>query len=212
MMRRLALLGAGGHGKVVADSALCAGWQEVVFYDDAWPGVQSCGPWPVAGNSEQLLLDMAGFDGVVVTIGSNAVRLDKQRWLQQVGAALVSVVHPAACVSRYATIGLGSVVMAGAVLNIDVKLGQACIINTGATVDHDDQLADGVHLSPGAHLGGGATVGECSWIGLGASVREGVSIGRNVRIGAGAAVVASAADDVTLVGVPARPLGPNEDA
>jgi len=206
MMRRLALLGAGGHGKVVADSALCAGWQEVVFYDDAWPGVQSCGPWPVAGNSEQLRLDLAGFDGVVVTIGNNAIRLDKQRWLQQGGAALVSVVHPAACVSRYASIGPGSVVMAGAVLNIDAKLGQACIINTGATVDHDCQLADGVHVSPGAHLSGEVQVGQASWIGAGAVVRQGLSIGRSVTVGAGAVVVKPISEGMTVVGNPARVL------
>ena len=207
MMRKLALLGAGGHGKVVADSALCAGWQEVVFYDDAWPRVQSCGPWPVAGNSEQLRLDMAGFDGVVVTIGNNAVRLDKQRWLQQGGAALVSVVHPAACVSRYASIGPGSVVMAGAVLNIDAKLGKACIINTGATVDHDCQLADGVHVSPGAHLSGEVQVGQASWIGVGAAIKQGVTLGERVMVGAGAVVIRSVADDVTVVGNPARVMG-----
>ncbi|MBT6282943.1 MAG: acetyltransferase, partial [Phycisphaerae bacterium] len=77
---------------------------------------------------------------------------------------------------------------------------------TGATVDHDCELADGVHISPGANLGGNVTVGECSWIGIGACVKNGVTIGKNVIVGAGAAVVQDVPDNVTVVGVPAKEL------
>jgi len=206
MKRRLALLGAGGHGKVVADAALCAGWQEVVFYDDAWPRVQSCGPWPVAGPCDRLRQDLAGFEGVLVTIGNNPVRLDKHRVLQQWGAPLVTVVHPAASVSRHASLGSGSVVMAGAVIQIDARLGQACIINTGATVDHDCLLGDGVHVSPGAHLSGEVHVGAASWIGVGAVVRQGLNIGGAVTVGAGAVVVKPVSEGLTVAGNPARIL------
>lgn len=206
MTRRLALLGAGGHGKVVADAALCAGWHEVVFYDDAWPRVQASGTWPVVGASEQLVRDLPTLGGVIVTIGRNATRLDKQRWLQSLGAPLVSIIHPAATISRFAALGPGCVVMASAVVNVDASIGQACIINTGATVDHDCQLADGVHISPGAHLSGQVNVGEASWVGVGAVVRQGLIIGRGVMVGAGAVVVKPVPDDLTVIGNPARPL------
>lgn len=206
MTRRLALLGAGGHGKVVADCALLCGWEDVVFYDDAWPRTAVNGPWPVQGTSEDLKRDLPRYAGVVVTIGSNRIRLDKLRWLQDLGAPLVSVVHPGAHVSGFAHLGLGTVVMAGAVINIDASIGQACIVNTGATVDHDCQLADGVHISPGAHLSGQVSVGEASWIGTGAVVRQCLDIGPDVTVGAGAVVVKAITGAVTVVGNPARIL------
>lgn len=211
MKRSLAIVGAGGHGRVVADCAEVLGWDRIEFFDDKGAGTSS-GPWPVVGTVGALFDRLGDYDGVVVGIGANRARLDRHRALVARGAAMATLIHPGATVSRHARIDAGTVVFAGAVVNFGAVIGQACIINTAATVDHDDRLADGVHLSPGAHLGGGATVGECSWIGLGASVREGVTIGRNVRIGAGAAVVAAAPDDVDLVGVPARPLKRSDDA
>lgn len=211
MSRSLAIVGAGGHGRVVADCAEALGWDLIEFFDDKGKGSTS-GPWPVVGAVEALFQRAGGYDGVIVGIGANRARLDLHRALVGRGAAMATLIHPRATVSRHARIDVGTVVFAGAVVNFGALIGQACILNSGASVDHEDYLADAVHLSPGARLGGGVSVGECSWIGLGASVREGVTIGRNVRIGAGAAVVAAAPDDQVLVGVPAKPLQRRDDA
>lgn len=207
-MKRLALLGASGHGKVVADAALAAGWQDVVFFDDAWPGVSLNGHWPVVGNTATLLDRLQEFNGVLVSIGNCAVRWEKQQMLQAAGARLVTVVHPHACVSSFARLGVGTVVMAGAVVNVDAVVGESGIINTGATVDHDGMLAHAVHISPGAHLSGNVSVGACSWIGVGAAVRQGTRIGSRVMVGAGAVVVSAVADGLTVVGSPARAMKP----
>lgn len=204
-MQSLAILGAGGHGRVVADCAEAAGWSAITCFDDS-PSATSQGPWPLAGTGVDLIARLADFDGVSVGIGINAVRLDWHRRLVGQGAPLVTLIHPRATVSTHAEIGVGTVVFAGAVINIGTMVGQACVINTGATVDHDNTLADGVHVSPGAHLGGGVRVGEASWVGIGAVVREGVTIGERVRIGAGAVVVKPVDDGLTVVGTPARPL------
>jgi sugar O-acyltransferase (sialic acid O-acetyltransferase NeuD family) len=206
-MKSLAILGASGHGKVVADIALACGWQEVVFFDDAWPRVGQNGFWTVQGNTESLIARMAEFDGAIVAIGQSATRMEKQQVLENAGPPVVSLVHPAAYVSRFAGMGAGTVVMPGAVVNVDTVLGNGCIINSGATVDHDCVLADGVHIAPGAHLSGNVFVGAGSWVGVGAAIRQGVRIGAGVMVGAGAVVVQDIADGETVVGNPARSIG-----
>lgn len=205
-MNKLALLGASGHGKVLADMAELLGWQQVDFYDDAWPKVTENGPWPVLGNTAALLNSLAEYQGVVVAIGNNVIRLKKLAELKQKEAKLVSLVHPASVVSRYASLGAGSVVMAGAVINACTQIGDGCIINTNASVDHDSVLGTGVHISPGANLAGGVCVGQGSWVGIGACVRQLVAIGQGVMVGAGAVVVAPVNDFQTVVGNPARVL------
>jgi sugar O-acyltransferase (sialic acid O-acetyltransferase NeuD family) len=205
-MKRLAILGASGHGKVVADAALQAGWQSVDFFDDAWPRVSSNGPWPVVGTTADLINQAPQHDGAVVAIGDNATRLMKMDALAAARVELVSIVHPAAVVSPFAAVGEGSAILAGAVLNAFAVLGRGCIVNTCSSVDHDCELAEGVHVSPGVRLGGDVRVGRGTWIGLGASVKHGVRIGTDVLVGAGAAVVNDVSDGLTVVGVPARPI------
>ena len=206
-MKCLALLGASGHGKVIADAALAGGWDAVEFFDDAWPQRQQNGPWSVTGDCATLLARLKEFQGVIVSIGDCAVRWDKHQALQAAGAPLVTVVHPAAVVSRYAALGAGTVVMAGAVVNINAVVGQAGIINTGATVDHDCRLGDAVHICPGAHLSGNVQVGHGSWVGVGAAVKQGMILGERVMVGAGAVVVQAVPDGLTVVGNPAMPMG-----
>lgn len=203
-MKKLALFGGSGHGKVVADIAICLGWSNIVFFDDSWPSLQECGSWAVSGDSRLLIDHIKDFDGVFVSIGSCEKRWSKHQQLKNVGAQMTNLIHPRAWVSSSVVLETGSVVMPGAVINTDARLGEACIVNTGATIDHDCFLGHGVHISPGAHLSGGVTVGDCSWVGLGALVKQGISIGQNVTVGAGAVVVTSVADKQLVVGIPAR--------
>lgn len=201
---KLAILGASGHGKVVADTAECCGWQSVEFFDDAWPGLQKNAVWSVVGDTAALMERLVDFDGVVVAIGNNRIRHAKLLELRTAGALLVTLVHPAATVSRYAVISEGAVVFAGAVVNAEALIGQGTILNTGCSIDHDCVLGDAVHVSPGARLAGGVQVGDLSWVGIGASVRQLVRIGQRVMVGAGSVVVTDIPNDVTVAGVPAK--------
>jgi sugar O-acyltransferase (sialic acid O-acetyltransferase NeuD family) len=201
---RLLLLGAGGHGRVVADIANAAGWSDVAFLDDRWPLLQQNLAWPVIGVFETFAGSGYRHQAALVTIGDNPSRLRLLRWLQDMDAQIPVLTHPSAVVSRHATLDAGSVVMPNAVVNAGAVLGEGVIVNTGATVDHDCRLADGVHVSPGAHLAGGVVVGEASWIGIGAVIRENVRIGAGVMIGAGAAVISHIPDQQIAAGVPAR--------
>lgn len=203
---KLAILGASGHGKVVADTAECCGWQTIEFFDDAWPHRQGNGVWSVVGDTTVLMGRLADFDGVVVAIGNNRLRHAKLLEFQAAGARLATVIHPAATVSRYASISEGTVVFAGAVVNADTRVNLGGILNTGCSIDHDCVLGDAVHISPGARLAGGVRVGDLSWVGIGASVRQLISIGQRVMVGAGSAVVSDIPNDVMVAGVPARKM------
>ena len=205
-MKRLAILGAGGHGKVVADTAECCGWAHVDFFADSWPAQVTNGSWSVVGNTSLLMGQLSNYDGVVVAIGNNSIRKAKLDELERMGAPLVSLVHPAATVSRYASIGIGSVVFAGGVVNADAVIGSGAILNTGCSVDHECVLGECVHVSPGARLAGSVQVGNLSWIGIGASVRQLIRIGTGVTVGAGSVVVSDVEDSVTVLGIPAKVL------
>lgn len=207
-MKRLAIVGASGHGKVVADIAECCGWEAVEFFDDAYTDQTSMlrGNWPVVGTLSDLLSGVSGYTGVIVAIGDNQVRKSISQSLLAAGANLVTLVHPLAIVSRYAEIGAGSVVVAGAVINAYAVIGSGAIINTGSSIDHDCHLDDYVHISPGVHLAGGVRIRSCCWVGIGACVKQQVTIGANVTVGAGSVVVHNILDNLTVVGVPARPL------
>jgi sugar O-acyltransferase (sialic acid O-acetyltransferase NeuD family) len=204
-MTGLAVLGGGGHGRVVADCALECGWTQVTIFDDD-PSRSRPGPWPISGTGRDLLNTLARFDGVIVGIGANPVRLEWHHQLVRAGARAVTLVHPKAFVSRYAEMGAGTVVMAGGAVNIGAILGEGVIVNTGATVDHDCLLGDGAHISPGANLAGGVRVGQRAWVGIGVVVREGVSIGDDAILGAGGVVIRDIASGVTVVGNPSRIL------
>ncbi|QCU89570.1 acetyltransferase [Thiomicrorhabdus sediminis] len=203
-MKSLAVLGAGGHGGVVAEIAELNGWQ-VVFFDDCYPSQRSVHEqWPVLGDYKALCADIDKYSGCFVAIGNNKVRLEKLNGLSVLGARIPVLVHPNSVISKYSSIEDGSVVMANAVVNPFVQIGKGCIVNTAATIDHDCVISDGVHLSPGVHLAGAAQVGMHSWIGIGASVRHDVRLGDSVIVGAGAAVVKDIQDEQTVVGVPAK--------
>jgi len=203
-MRALAIIGASGHGKVVADAALSSGiWTKIEFYDDAWPDKARNGQSYVVGDTERLL-NLNKKPDVVVAIGNNSTRLSKQKELAGRGFNIATVIHSAATISPSAIIKRGTVIMAGAVVNADAKIGEACIVNSNAVIEHDCVLADAVHISPAASLAGGVFVDDGSWIGIGAVVIQLKNIGKNVMVGAGAAVVNDLPDHVTAVGVPAK--------
>ena len=205
-MRRLAILGASGHGKVVAEAALAQGWDDIVFFDDAWPKVSSNGRWSVLGNTESLLRFAATYDGIAVGIGNNRIRREKMDLIECKDLQLATIIHPSAVVSDYALIGEGTVVCANAVVNVDVQLGPGGVINTGAVIEHDCCLGDCVHVSPNAVLSGGVTLGHEVWVGAGASIKQLVSVGNKAVIGMGSVVLRDVAPEVTVVGNPARML------
>ncbi|UYQ72602.1 acetyltransferase [Pelagibacterium flavum] len=204
MSGRLAILGAGGHGRVVADAAEEAGWDCIEFFDDGQKGAS--GRWLICGTSTDLLESVQIYSGIVVAIGDNTVRQTWSDRLVTLDAKLATILHPRSSISKGAQIGAGTVVMAGAVLNDGVTIGAACIINTAAVVDHDTKIGDAVHISPGAILSGNVTLGSRVWIGAGAAVKNGITVGDDVVVGLGSALIRDVAQGSTVAGVPAETL------
>jgi sugar O-acyltransferase (sialic acid O-acetyltransferase NeuD family) len=203
-MSRILIIGAGGHGKVVADILQRQGEQIIGFLDDVsalWGSL--CMGLPILGS-------VAGFqsyrpEGMIVGVGSNAAR---KKIVERLGDAAqnlwINAIHPQAVLAESVRLGRGVVICAGVVVNPDVIIGNHAIINTAASLDHDDVIADYVHVAPGCHLAGQVQVDEGTLLGVGVSVISGCKIGRWATVGAGAVVVGDIPERVTAKGVPAR--------
>ena len=206
-MTRLIIVGAGGHGSVLAEAAVLSKiWSSVCFVDDRQDCDASVVGFPVLGSTELLGELVDEETRFFVAIGQNRYRDEALSSIREQGGSLANVIHPAAVVSPSALVESGTGICAGAVVNARASIGRGSIINTSATIDHDCILGCAVHISPGAHLAGGVTVGDRSWIGIGAVVKEGISIGDDCVVGAGASVVEDVGSGMTVVGVPARPM------
>lgn len=202
-MPGLLIVGAGGHGKVVADTARnTKRWEKIAFIDDQYPNCSLIN-WPVIGNTHSTLNLRDEYPSLIVAIGDNVLRTELINRYKAEGFNIPVIIHPTAYVSESVFIGEGTVIFANAVINADAKLGVGCIINTAATIDHECKLNKGVHVSPGAHLAGSVTVGKYSWIGIGACVIQNIFLGNGVMVGAGAVVINSFPDNVTIIGTPA---------
>lgn len=195
-MNRLIIIGASGHGKVVADIAKLNGYQDIVFVDDDVTK-KVCAGYPVISGCEN-----APEGDVIVAIGNCKIR---QRIANQfIDRKQPVLIHPKAVIADSVKIGDGSVVMAGAVINVDSVIGHGCIINTCSSVDHDCILDDFVHIAVGAHLCGTVKIGGNAWIGAGATVNNNLNICGGCTIGAGAVVIKNIDKPGTYLGVPAR--------
>lgn len=200
-MKKLMILGAGGHGKVVADIARLCGYDQIAFLDDdatktTWVG------YPVLGATHGFLqyTDWEFF----VAMGNSHVRHQLHNALVEAGKAIATLEHPKAVVAQSARIGRGSVVMAGAVVNPDARIGEGCIINTCASVDHDCIVEDFCHISVGSHLSGTVHLQQHVLLGIGATVSNNLTVCAHCIIGAGAAVTTDICQSGTYIGVPAR--------
>ncbi|MGO2275494.1 acetyltransferase [Pseudoalteromonas nigrifaciens] len=206
MTKMLAIVGASGHGKVIADIAEQLGYT-VNFYDDAYPSKAYIAHWPIHGTCAGLIAlkntNTTLSNDVVVAIGNNEIRKQKIQLLQQNSFNIITLTHPTAVISPYAAIASGTVVFAGAVINAFAKVGVGCIINTAAVVEHDCNIDDFAHICPNVALAGGVSVGNKSWVGIGSQVKQLITIGDNCFIGAGSTVVKNIPDNITAFGSPA---------
>lgn len=201
MQKEVIIIGASGHGKVVADVIIQSGDRVIGFLDDnpELPG-RFIG-FPVLGKVECFKEYQEYY--FIIAIGNASIR--EKIALKMDGVQWYTAIHPSAVISNMGVkIGEGSVIMANAVINADAAVGRHCIINSGAVVEHDDQIGDFVHVSVGAHIAGTVHIGKKTWIGIGASVSNNLSVCSECLVGAGAVVVTNIMEPGTYIGVPAE--------
>lgn len=193
------LYGASGHAKVIIDSLIASNINVNGLFDDN-PTIKQILGYKVFGVFNKEVL---GSDKLIISIGLNDVR---KRIVESLPRDIIygTAMHPTAIISKFATIGFGSVVMQGAIIQSCANIGHHCIINTAATIDHDCLIEDFVHISPNATLCGGVEIGEGCQIGAGAVIIPGVKIGKWSIVGAGAVVAKDLPANCTAVGVPAK--------
>ena len=205
MRNKLVIIGANGHGKVVADIALATGqYKEIVFLCN-FEKKTECMGYPIVGKNEDASRFIAEAD-FFVAIGESEIRRNLMEELIGQGAHMATLVHPSAVIGSRVEIGAGTVVMPGVIINAEARIGKGCILNTGSSVDHGCVLDDYTHVAVGAHLCGLVSVGMHTWIGAGAIVINGVHVCKDCIIGAGAVVTKNIKESGTYVGVPARRL------
>lgn len=200
---KLVVIGAGGHAKVVTDTARSAGWEVVGFVDDR-PNAQLF-DLTYLGTTQNF--QMPQQTHVVIAIGDNKTR---EKIAAQLSGQVdwATVIHPRATVSSYVKLDAGTVVFAGVVIQADTRLGHHCIVNTSASIDHDCQIADFCHIAPRAVLTGHIRLETGAFVGAGSVILPGRRIGAWSTLGAGAVIVNDLESNGIFVGIPAKRIAP----
>lgn len=188
-MKRLLIVGAGGHGRSVAEAVLAAGQYKLVgFVDDAAPSLQHVWDLPVFGATADLASYGQYADAAIVAIGNNRLREELQQRLYAAGFELATVVHPKAIVSPRAVVGTGCAIMAGAVVGTEAQLGAGVVVNCGAVVDHHCRVEDFGHLGVNTAMAGGSVLGSGAWMQAGSVLGYGVKVEAGVVLAPGTAL------------------------
>lgn len=187
MKKKLAIIGAGGHGKVVGEIAVLNQYDTIDFFDDRSNQIKNF-PFKITGNLELLKKKLKNYGNFFVAIGDNKTRYNKISWLKKEMKNIVSLIHPKSTVSQFSSIAAGSCVMANAAVNAGTSIKEGVIVNTSSSIDHDCLIGDYVHISPNCSLSGKVSVGKFTHLGTGTSVHPGINIGQYVKTGIGSKI------------------------
>lgn len=205
MKENLLIIGASGHGKVVADIAIKMNkWKNIAFLDDD-ESIKTCLGLKVIGKTTDAFRYKAVAD-FFVSIGNSYIREEVQKNLLETGLSIATLVHPKAIIGMDVEIGTGTVVMAGTVINSSTVIGKGCIVNTNSSIDHDNFIDDYVHISPGVRIAGNVKIGKSTWVGIGTVISNNINICSGCQLGAGAVVIRDITIPGKYTGIPVRKM------
>ena len=209
-MKKLLIVGAGGHAKVVIEAALQSSkYDDFYLIDDKYKldrDYKILNKWPLVGSTKDIFnpLIKKKFKNAFVAIGDNNSRISFLNCLKKEGYSIPNIIHPSSIISPSAKINYGSAILSNAVINAETFIGFGSIINTSSNIDHECIIKEGVHICPGVNVAGNVEIGKLSFIGVGTSIKNGIKLGNQVIVGAGSAVISDLTNGVTAVGVPAK--------
>ena len=145
--KKIVLIGAGGHGLVLADIAKLNGYDEIVFLDDA---ENKKYPYRIIGSISTIEKYIGGYD-FFISLGNNEIRAKLFDQIVRVNGKLVNLIHPSSVIAADVLLGKGVAIMANVVINSKTEINDGCIINTLSSVDHENKIGKFVHSSPGCH-------------------------------------------------------------
>lgn len=164
----LLILGAGGHGKSVAEAALLSGqWSSIVFADDSWPQRTEFAGFPIVANIETIVQIVPNISAAIPAVGNNHVRQVWFQKLKELAIPIATVIHPSAMISPTAELGEGSCILAGCVIGVDVRIEQGVIVNLSSAIDHDSEIGMFAHLSVGVKVTGNKMVAPFTFLSAG---------------------------------------------
>lgn len=207
MQKKVIIIGAGGHARVIADIIKKSNDEIVGFLDDnaKIQGKTIFDGKIVLGDTSEKSVKKYSDCYFIIGIGSNRIRRIISEKYPNI--KWYTAIHPSAIIGSNVEIGEGSVVMAGTIINTGTVIGKHCIINTSSSIDHDNVLEDYVHVSPGSHLAGAVKIMKGTWICAGVTVINNITIGNNNVIGAGATVIRNIEEEnSTFIGIPVKKL------
>jgi UDP-N-acetylbacillosamine N-acetyltransferase len=205
---KIVIWGTSGHSKVVSEVILLSGNYEIYGYIDNINKDRKGKIFlskPVLGG-EEILGDIKKLkiNKMILGFGDCEARIKIWERMRKLNFQFITALHPKSMISNSSEIGEGTVAMAGAIVNIESKIGRNVILNTNSCVEHNCIIEDGCHICPGVTIGGHTSVGKGTWVGIGSTIKDHIEIGKNVYIGAGSNVVSDFNDNLMVYGNPAK--------
>jgi len=189
----LLLIGGGGHCRACIDVIEAqAEYRIAGIVQPSADGQESVLGYPVLGDDDALPALLDNHSAAFVSVGqikSSQTRMRLFDALKTHGADLPVIKSPNAYCSPRATLGEGTILMHGSLVNANARIGPNCIINSQALVEHDAEIAAHCHISTGARVNGGVRIGAGCFIGSGAIIKQGIAVGEGAVIGAGQIVL-----------------------
>jgi len=209
MKKKIVVIGASGHAKVIIDIIEREGKYDILGLIDSYKekGGKTFG-YAILGTEKIIpqLIEDENLYGGVLAIGDNFIRKELFFKIKEIQPDFkyINAIHPQAVIGAKVILGKGIVIMPGVIVNTQSKIGNFCILNTKSTLDHECKMQNFSSLGPGTNVGGNVGIGECTAISLGAKVIENIAIGKHTVIGAGSLVIRDVGDFKVAFGIPAK--------
>jgi len=216
LKEKILILGAGQHGRVVANllktSKNTKNKFTVFGFLDDNPKLQNTKVFgiPVVGKISELeeIKKKSKIKYGIMGI-SNRFLESRGKYFEKLILAKyksVNVIHDSAIVDKQSKIGIGNVINPICVVNAFAKIGNNCVIYTSSVIEHEDIIGDNVFIGPGVLLTADVKVGNNTFLGVGSRIIPHITVGENVTIGAGSVVIRDVGDNEKVAGIPAKPI------